>query len=167
MEWYSSKEDFFKTYLPIQQTIVKRVFSTVELTVTRLKEISQIVKEEKEVQEVIYEKTHKNTLSNEALFHPLFEEIPDQKGSKIKSQMPSWSSNIDRIFISLSQHQQSKQNQVKTILKTLEQIEESLKKEESRYKGEIKKAEKDIEGLFAKLDNAEQEASKIMGKLVK
>lgn len=28
IEWYSSKEDFYKTYLPIQQSISKKLIAT-------------------------------------------------------------------------------------------------------------------------------------------
>lgn len=38
---------------------------------------------------------------------------------------------------------------------------------EGKYKGEIKKAEKDLDGLFSQIDEAEKEESKILGKLIK
>lgn len=55
-----------------------------------------------------------------------------------------WSSNIDRIFISLGKYQKAKQSQIKKIYKLLEGIEQSIGKEESRYKSEIKKSEKEL-----------------------
>lgn len=41
VEWYASKEEFYKVYLPIQETIVKRIFTASEITLNRLKDFSQ------------------------------------------------------------------------------------------------------------------------------
>lgn len=45
VEWYSTKEQFYKTYLPIQQSIVKKLIGTTEITINRLKDIAQIFKD--------------------------------------------------------------------------------------------------------------------------
>lgn len=45
IEWYSTKEQFYKTYLPIQQSIVKKLIGTTEITINRLKDIAQIFKD--------------------------------------------------------------------------------------------------------------------------
>jgi hypothetical protein len=47
VEWYASKEEFFKKYLPIQQVIIKRLLAAPEMTLLRVKDIAQIVAEEK------------------------------------------------------------------------------------------------------------------------
>lgn len=64
----------------------------------------------------------------------------DPKGVKTKVEQPVWSSNIDRIFVSLGIYQKTKQSQIKKIYKLLEGIEQSIGKEEVRYKNEIKKS---------------------------
>ena len=53
--------------------------------------------------------------------------------------MPVWSSNVDRIFRSMGKHQKEKQAQVKKVYKTLDGIYDAINKEESRYKGEMKR----------------------------
>jgi len=47
MEWYSIKEQFYKQYLPIQQAIIGNTITAANLTIERLKQMSQMVKEEK------------------------------------------------------------------------------------------------------------------------
>jgi hypothetical protein len=57
VHWYSKKEEFFKRYVPIQESLIKKTLNAPEITLNRLKEISQIVAEEKELQAFIFEKT--------------------------------------------------------------------------------------------------------------
>ena len=66
----------------------------------------------------------------------------DHEGIKTKVEVPVWSSNVDRIFLSFSKHQKDKQIKMKKVYKTLESIHDSINKEEGRYKGELKKYEK-------------------------
>jgi hypothetical protein len=73
-------------------------------------------------------------LANGGNFGPQYAESTDPKGSKVKVELPSWSSNIDRIFLGLSKQQQNKQAQIKKIYKTLDGIQEAFSKEETRYK---------------------------------
>lgn len=54
VEWYSTKEEFYKAYLPIQQSIAKRLLATTEITINRLKDIAQIFKDERDIQALIY-----------------------------------------------------------------------------------------------------------------
>lgn len=56
--------------------------------------------------------------------------------------MPVWCSNIDRVLISLSRNQKERQAALKKTHKLLDTIQESLVKEEAKYKGELKKFEK-------------------------
>ena len=67
-------------------------------------------------------------------------------------ELPSWSSNTDKVFLSLSKQQQNKQAQIKKIYKTLESIQDAFNKEENRYKTEIKKHEKELASLFDRID---------------
>ena len=50
LKWFSTKEQFYKHYVPIQQAILKRVMQAAEMTLGRLQQISHIVKEEKDLQ---------------------------------------------------------------------------------------------------------------------
>ena len=50
LKWFSTKEQFYKHYVPIQQAILKRVLQAAEMTIGRLQQISHIVKEEKDLQ---------------------------------------------------------------------------------------------------------------------
>ena len=70
------------------------------------------------------------------------EDTTDLQGNKVKAELPSWSHNIDRIFMSFGRHQKDKQAQIKKIYKTLEGIQEAVSKEEGRYKSEVRKYEK-------------------------
>ena len=56
--------------MPIQQKILKKVISAAEITIQRLKDLVQMIKEEKDVQAVIYEKVEKNILNNESKYLP-------------------------------------------------------------------------------------------------
>ena len=56
VEWYAVKEQFYKTYLTIQQSIIKKTVQAAEITMTRLRDIAIIMKEEKEMQAVIFDK---------------------------------------------------------------------------------------------------------------
>ena len=129
VQWFPIKEEFYKTYFPVQQIILKQVYRATEITLTRLKQIAQVVKDEREMQAAIHEKCEKNTLNNDNLFAPKEEEIIDSNGQKTKVQQPVWSSNVDRIFLSFGKHQKDKQNQTKKIYKTLEAIHDSISKE--------------------------------------
>lgn len=84
VEWYASKEKFYKIYLPIQQSVAKKLMGAAELTMGKLRDISAIVKEEEEIQAFLFEKRLKNTLSNESLFRPKIEEMVDSSGIKTK-----------------------------------------------------------------------------------
>lgn len=81
-------------------------------------------------------------MSNDGFFAPKFEEKIDHEGIKTKVEVPVWSSNVDRIFLSFSKHQKDKQVKMKKAYKTLENIYDAINKEEGRYKGELKKYEK-------------------------
>lgn len=60
----------------------------------------------------------------------------DQKGeSKIVSEGPIWSHNVDRILIAMCKGQKERQAKIKQYYKTLDSIQEELHKEEARYKG--------------------------------
>ncbi len=56
--------------MPIQQKILKKVISAAEITIQRLKDLVQMIKEEKDVQAVIYEKVEKNIRNNESKYLP-------------------------------------------------------------------------------------------------
>ena len=47
MEWHAKKEDFFKKYVPVQSSLIKRLLSSPQITINRLREIAQIAAEEK------------------------------------------------------------------------------------------------------------------------
>ena len=64
VQWLSTKEEFYKLYVPIQQAILKKVVIAGDITLGRLQNISMIVKEERDIQAIIYDKSEKNTLSN-------------------------------------------------------------------------------------------------------
>ena len=72
-------------------------------------------------------------------------------------ELPSWSNNIDRIFVSLAKQQQNKQAQIKKIYKTLDSIQEAYNKEEQRCRSEIKKNQKELALLFDRIDTDEKE----------
>ena len=54
VQWFSTKEDFYKQYMPIQQSILKKVIQATDITIGRLQKISHIVKEERDMQALIY-----------------------------------------------------------------------------------------------------------------
>lgn len=131
-EWYSKKEEFFKTYVPIQQTLIKKILNASEITLNRIKEVVQIVAEEKDMQAFVYEKTEKTTLNDEARFLPKVVEKADPKDpkgvAKIQQELPTWSNNIDRVLLSMSRSLKDRKSRIKQIYKTLDSIHGDLTK---------------------------------------
>jgi hypothetical protein len=58
--------------------------------------------------------------------------------------LPSWNHNLDRIFVTFGKRQKEKQLNIKKVYKTLDDIQGNLAKEETRYKNEVKKCEKEL-----------------------
>jgi hypothetical protein len=65
-------------------------------------------------------------LSQDGLFAVKTEEVVDGEGKKVRVELPVWSSNVDRIFMSLGRHQHEKQGQIKKIYKILDGIIEAV-----------------------------------------
>jgi ABC-type iron transport system FetAB permease component len=47
IEWYADKEQFYKQYLPIQEAIIGNTVTAANITIERLKQMAQMMKEEK------------------------------------------------------------------------------------------------------------------------
>jgi hypothetical protein len=73
-------------------------------------------------------------LSDDSKYQPKAEPANDPKGSKVALDMPVWCSNVDRVLIALSKSQKERLGRVKKMHKVLEGVQESLAKEEGRYK---------------------------------
>lgn len=98
----------------------------------RIKEVVQIVAEEKDMQAFVYEKTEKTTLNDEGRFLPKVMEKVDPKDpkgvAKIQQELPSWSNNIDRVLLSMSRSLKDRKSRIKQIYKTLDSIHTELTK---------------------------------------
>ena len=148
MEWHAKKEDFFKKYVPVQSSLIKRLLSSPQITINRLREIAQIAAEEKQILAFTFQKSEKFLINNQSTFLPPTEERIDPKDpkgqSKIKVQMPSWCNNVDRVLLSMSRIQKDKRSRIKNMYKTLDNIQGEMKREEEKYMGELKREEKEL-----------------------
>ena len=86
--------------------MAKKMMVAPEKTLIRLRQLQQLVNDEKDLQEHIREKHAKNVLKNEGEFATKSEERPDPKdpkgGAKITVTLPTWNNNIDRVLLHLA-----------------------------------------------------------------
>jgi hypothetical protein len=72
---------------------------------------------------LLFEKTEKAVLTDEARFMPKAEEKTDPKDpkgvSKIKQELPTWSNNIDRVLATMSRGFKERRGRMKIAYKML------------------------------------------------